>query len=168
MIPNFILGSQVFYRSRVSETGSDDPFKTYPEQRKKVTYDEANLISSRVDDGYGGVSSYHRPVLDIDLPIAVVPSSTLGHSHLFINKELTTDQYQRLLEVLRDTGIIEHGYMKQFNILGETCVRTPHAPKGSALEKQINEEFKQSSEKEDIRKQIDVLQARLDALEDTW
>jgi len=168
MIPPFVLQCQTFYRSRVSETGSDDPFKTYPEQRKKVTFDEANLISSRVDDGYGGQSNYHRPVLDIDIPIAVVPSSTLGHNHLFINKEMTSDQYQRLLEVLRDLGIIEHGYMKQFNILGETCVRTPHAPKGSALEKQINEEFKQSSEKEDIKKQIEILQSRLDALEDGW
>lgn len=65
----------------------------------------------------------HKPVLDIDLPVIVVPSSTPGHHHLFIDKEMTWENYEKLLKVLAEVGIIEEGYLGAALMRGHTAVR---------------------------------------------
>jgi hypothetical protein len=88
--------------------------------------EEANVVVSLIE-GYrpGARFAQHKPVLDIDLPVQVLPSSTPGHSHLFIDKELTWEQYTRLLYVLADIGIIETGYRTASLVRGYTAVRLP-------------------------------------------
>ena len=51
---------------------------------------------------------WHRPVIDIDLPVTVVESSP-GKHHLMINKVVGWPEYLRLLFALRDAGIVEPG-----------------------------------------------------------
>jgi hypothetical protein len=66
----------------------------------------ANLVSSLCDDGL------HRPALDLDLSAQLVPSSTEGHFHLYIDSPgLTWPAYRRLLEALCEAGIIDDGYL---------------------------------------------------------
>jgi hypothetical protein len=89
--------------------------------------DEANLVTSLVKMGK---NPEHMPVLDIDVPIRVVPSSTPGKSHLYIDVVLTKAQYDSLMNVLCDVGIIEDNYYKAYTEQGFSCVRLPWVRKG--------------------------------------
>jgi hypothetical protein len=80
----------------------------------------ANLISSEV----AGTLT-HKPVLDIDLPCKLVPSTHAGHYHLYIDKVLTWDQYRKLLSTLASVGIIQQGYYNASVARGFSSVRLP-------------------------------------------
>ncbi|WIC89071.1 hypothetical protein SEA_OTTAWA_25 [Arthrobacter phage Ottawa] len=84
---------------------------------------QAQVITSRVE--YPQQTDMHKPVLDIDFPIQCVPSTTEGHFHLFMDKELTWTQYRRLLDALTDAGIIEQGYRNASIAREYTAVRVP-------------------------------------------
>jgi hypothetical protein len=73
----------------------------------------------------------HKPVLDIDMPVTVLPSSTPGHYHLFIDKELTWDSYVQLLSVMSAIGILEDGFVSASLARGHTAVRLPWIKKES-------------------------------------
>lgn len=79
----------------------------------------ANVITSELPNGK------HAITLDIDLPCAVVPSSTPGHYHLLIDKELESGAYDYLLGVLCELGIIGRGYYEHSRVRGFTTVRMP-------------------------------------------
>lgn len=80
---------------------------------------EARLTSSLMPSGR------HAPLLDLDgLGARLVPSSTPGNFHLFLdNVALTTEQYQRLLDALVEAGIVQPGYAKQLGTRGATFAR---------------------------------------------
>lgn len=93
---------------------------------------DIDLVTSLADIGRGGVghtdnmySTQHYPVIDIDIPIKVVPSSTPGHSHLYINTMLSYREYYKLLTVLAELGIVEWGYLYVFEQRGYSAVRPP-------------------------------------------
>lgn len=137
------------------------PAPNLPEELQLLTvevpHETANLISSKCESGK------HAPVIDIDFPIAVYPSSQLGHYHLYIDKEITWTQYVRILKALSSAGIIETGYLKASLEKGYTAVRPvgvvkPDAPKGSnvlvenaSLKKKLIECF---NEIEHLQKEI--------------
>lgn len=87
--------------------------------------DEAKVIISLCRGNDGWPTGMSKVVLDIDLPAQLVPSSTPGHFHLYIDKEVPTDKYMRLLEVLAEVGIIEEGYKEASIARGFTAVRLP-------------------------------------------
>lgn len=70
-------------------------------------------------------TSVHRPVIDIDWPVTVVPSRTEGHSHVYIDKTITWEQYLGVLDALAAAGIVETGYVKAARTRGHTAVRVP-------------------------------------------
>jgi hypothetical protein len=70
-------------------------------------------------------SDLHLPCIDIDLPIEAIPSKTVGHYHLYIEKPLTYEQYDKLLSVMAEVGIVEEGYWKAFQTQKMTLVRLP-------------------------------------------
>lgn len=72
--------------------------------KEACIYGEANLVSSECMDGT------HAPALDIDLPCRLVESGTPGHFHLYIDKVMTWAEYQKLLSVLVEVGIVEEKY----------------------------------------------------------
>lgn len=93
----------------------------------------ANLITSKVDQGEVVVDTpKHKIVLDVDMPVRVIASSTPGHFHLFIDKVVTWEEYTRLLDVLADVGIVEHGYVNFSKERGYTAVRLPWIKKQRA------------------------------------
>lgn len=106
----------------------DDDYKD-----KKASEGDGEIVSS-VEEANVVTSLYaldlHRPVLDLDLACELVPSSTPGHYHLYINKSMTWAKYRRLLEVLAEVGIIEPGYAKASIARGFSAVRLPGVVKG--------------------------------------
>lgn len=86
---------------------------------------KANLILSKGPDSY-----CHYPVLDLDFRAHLIPSSTKGHHHLYLEKALSHDDYLLLLTVLERLGIIQKGILNRFLESGFTCVRPPWLKKG--------------------------------------
>lgn len=84
---------------------------------------KANLLTSLVKSPHG--DNFHAPVLDIDIPCALIPSAQPGHSHLLIDKLLTWDQYKNLMMVLAECGIIEQGYYAAACTNGMSGIRVP-------------------------------------------
>lgn len=71
----------------------------------------------------------HRPILDIDFPAGLVPSTTEGHFHLYLDRPMTWLKYKRLLLVLAEVGIIEHGYAHASIDRGYSSTRLPWVKK---------------------------------------
>jgi len=95
------------------------------EEGEIVPEAEANIVSSML------VNSMHAPALDIDkIEVRVVPSTTPGNYHLYIDKQMTWEQYKRLLFVLADVGIIERNYLNASLAKGQTFLRKPGVLKG--------------------------------------
>lgn len=88
--------------------------------RPTVDLGRANIITSKIAG-----SEKHKVVLDIDFPAKLVPSSTEGHFHLYIDHELSWDEYLRLLWVLADIGLVEEGYASSSQERGYTSLRLP-------------------------------------------
>jgi hypothetical protein len=88
--------------------------------------EEANIITSEIALRDG---SRHKVLLDIDMPVKILPSSTEGHFHLFIDKELGTKEYFKLIKAFVKAGIVEEGYLSASAERGYTAVRVPWVPK---------------------------------------
>jgi hypothetical protein len=114
-------GNELMYIENLNNTGGY--IKTGRRSRRIVTEDltRANVVTSRRSDD----SVVHRPVLDIDFPVKVVESSTPGHCHLYIDRDLEWDDYVKLLEVLGEVGILEPGYVSASLERGFTALRLP-------------------------------------------
>ena len=103
-----------------------------PEPEKVTDLADANLISS-IDPGTEpGMFAEHRPVLDLDVPAFLVPSSTPGHSHLYLDVKMDDATFWRLLEALADAGVLEPGYVRACKSRGYTSVRLPWIKKAEA------------------------------------
>lgn len=116
------------------ERGEPTPFATFGrvtyrvkkddegvEVRTPVPTNEADVISSEV--GAGGEA--HAPCIDLDIPARLIESSTPGHSHLYIDVEMTWDQYRAILTALADAGVIEQGYLRASLLRKGTHLRLP-------------------------------------------
>jgi hypothetical protein len=78
-----------------------------------ATYQEATLLSSQlvqplpIDEG----GELHAPCLDLDFPCVLEPSSTPGHHHLYLNVAMPWRDYEKLLVVMRDVGLLQRGFV---------------------------------------------------------
>lgn len=125
--------TQKLLKKKKSEDAYDEGFYTkIPDEAAGVS--DAELIASLNADGK------HRPLLDIDFPAAVIPSSTEGHCHLYIDKELEWKDYKKLLNVLADLGIIEHGYRGASLARGYSALRLPWIKKDEE-DKAVTQKF---------------------------
>jgi hypothetical protein len=121
-LPKFVLDHKLAY---INNSTNPDYDGTNVETDNLT---RAEVILSTVDGDYKG-EKLHKPVLDVDLNIQVLPSSTEGHHHLFIDKEMTWSQYEKLLTVLADVGIIEKGYLGACKSRKHSAVRLPWVKK---------------------------------------
>ena len=108
---------------------SDDPnhsdvrgFTSDPHLATAVT---SVVRESMATDPFGE-HRLHKLVLDLDHDAKLVPSSTPGHHHLFVDKAMRWDQLVRLLCVLSEVGLVEPGYVSACIDQGRTSVRLPH------------------------------------------
>lgn len=96
--------------------------------------EHANLISSLLEesegiDPFSTPGDKHALTLDIDMEARLLPSSTPGHYHLFIDRVLTWEQYVVVLQALAFAGIIEDGYFRAALRQKQTYVRKPGVTK---------------------------------------
>lgn len=98
---------------------SDEPSKM---NRDKADMEHADVVSSLIDGTYR-----HTVVLDIDHRAWLIPSTTEGHSHLYIDVPggIPSSTYYLLLKVLADCGVIERGYALASIERGHSDVRLP-------------------------------------------
>src|SRR5690606_13180081 len=103
--------------------------------------DRADVVTSVVRDKeqvqyadrqLTGHAAKHRPVIDIDFPVKLIPSSTEGHFHLYIDREMSWVHYLGILEALVDAGVVERGYVEAAKRRGFTAVRLPWIAKGDS------------------------------------
>lgn len=99
---------------------------------REVTSDveHATIVTSLVNQKLG--KGIHKLVLDVDMDVKVFPSSTPGHHHLFIDHEMSTEDFEKVVRVLAEVGIIEHGYANASLDRGFTAVRLPWIKKKAA------------------------------------
>jgi len=110
----------------------DGEYKEGDEGREVVTeLSEANVVSSIVPRPSEMSERTHRPVLDLDIPAFLVPSSTPGHSHLYIDHDVPDDVFWRLCDALAEAGILQEGYVSASKSRGYTSVRLPWIKKGA-------------------------------------
>ena len=69
----------------------------------------------------------HALVLDIDHPSWLMPSTTPGHFHLYVDVPggISKTDYANLLDALANAGVIEPGYAGASKARGFTSVRFP-------------------------------------------
>jgi hypothetical protein len=85
---------------------------------------DANLVCSNMKEG-----DLHLPMFDIDMPAMLLRSSTRNHYHLYIDKPMTWENYEKLLDVLGEVGILEPGYVAASKRRKCTQLRTPWTKK---------------------------------------
>lgn len=105
-------------------TGSEDGSLGAPVPEVE-TLDEANVITSKVASTANWMSPLHKVVIDVDMPVTLVPSSTPGHFHLYIDHLLSWSSYKELLLALVNAGIIQQGYFDSSIMRGHTTLRLP-------------------------------------------
>ena len=127
---HYIDGKSVLDTSEVGAVDSDfdlscrQPLAVSREGLRQASdIEDAILLSSEVREGK------HKPVIDIDVPIRVVPSSTPGHSHLYVDVEMTWEEYAALLKALEVAGLVETGYVLASLDREATHVRLPWVKK---------------------------------------
>jgi hypothetical protein len=86
---------------------------------------DANLVLSAAKYGDG-----HFPLIDLDHDAALLPSSTPGNHHLYIDHRLTWKQYKKLLKVMVDVGLVEEGFYECTKARGHGALRLPWVKKG--------------------------------------
>lgn len=107
-----------FYSEAVDDISKwPSPVEPEPNSNK------ANLVGSLCADGS------HMPALDIDLPCELIPSTTKGHFHLYIDKPMSFMVYKKLVQAFIDAGIVEPNIMKYMELNGMTTLRPSHVKK---------------------------------------
>lgn len=95
--------------------------------------EKPNVVSSLEDTRWAfGTSDiiWHLPVIDIDFPARLEPSSTEGHFHLYLDRSMTAENLFKLLDVMEEVGLVEPGYVAASKQRGYTTARLPWIRKG--------------------------------------
>jgi len=95
--------------------------------------ENSNLISSLTDKGT------HMPALDIDFPCRLEPSSTPGHFHLYLEKEMDEVDYLDLLNDLEKYEILEPAFVDCAIKEKKTFLRFNHDKHGDDLKQYDSE-----------------------------
>lgn len=107
-------------------------------ERASIDGDEANAVSSWIKDDTTFMQR-HVIALDLDIPSYNVPSSTEGHSHLYIDVPggVDHDDYMALIELLGKIGVLEPGYVAVSLKRGFTDLRLPWVAKEPRRERPV-------------------------------
>lgn len=124
-------GGVPFFRGRKfcgrKDTSSDNKWhhESYESEYELYTVPTNDLSEASVVISETAITGWHMPVLDIDVEHALVPSSTVGHSHLYLNVACTWEDYVEFLQAAAKCGILEKGYVDVSIRKGYTAVRLP-------------------------------------------
>jgi hypothetical protein len=113
--------------------GQDSGDPDQPVSHRQADLSAAHTWSSELVDADGEKTGYHTVMLDVDHPVRVVPSSTPGHYHLYIDVPVKHEKYFDALEALVDANILERGYVEASRARGGTHVRLPWVKKADPV-----------------------------------
>ena len=129
---------RTFHKANLA--GSD--YKSGDVGRPVVSIDEANVVSSihsgetptpldpdSTEVPAAAARVTHHPVLDLDIPVHLIPSSTPGHSHLYIDTSINGREFWAMCDALAAAGVLEEGYVRACKTRGYTSVRLPWVKK---------------------------------------
>ncbi len=127
-LSDLFLASRDSLRSRYYienlDDRSDENYWFEAELHKVPLNERYNLVGSRIS------TTTHLPVIDIDNDfLRLIPSTTPGHYHLYIDYPVEHEMYSELLKILVAIGLVQVGYFKAFTKNRETFVRPPHVRK---------------------------------------
>lgn len=97
---------------------------TFESGQKEVltpNLEEGNIITSIMVDSVLD----HKVIIDLDLPAQLIPSTTPGHFHLYVDHIIPRDKYLNLLDALAEAGLVEPGYAAASRARGYSAVRLP-------------------------------------------
>lgn len=115
---DFMVHGRRLYRRDLKDSGAG--------YKCVMSVEKANLVGSQLVSN----RRRHRPVLDLDFPCRLIPSTTEGHFHLYLDGiDLDWDKYKDLLIALAAAGVISKRYMEESLKKGFTAVRLPHVKK---------------------------------------
>jgi hypothetical protein len=80
----------------------------------------------------------HMLAIDVDVPAWLLPSSTPGHSHLYVDLAISEGPLWAFLDAAAAIGLVEEGYVSACKSRGMTSLRAPWVRKGA--ERPITEE----------------------------
>lgn len=125
---NLIANLRLF---KVTKWDEDSNVTYSKEEREPATsIAEANVSTSIREDA----ADRHALLLDLDVPAWLIPSSTEGHSHLYVDVSIPTAAYFALLDALADAGVIQRGYANSSKRRGGTALRLPWIKKPDTSE----------------------------------
>lgn len=93
---------------------------------------EPNLVASITTDGK------QMPILDMDFPHRLLPSTTPGHTHLYIDVKMSKWRWFWLMCALKYAGVIELGFFVWSIRRGGNFVRLPGVQKTAAESPKAN------------------------------
>lgn len=139
-LPGFVEDHVLARMNTRKDVISADGYDPYAGRHEIVdSIDEAEVVTSNTGEmapkpkmgWWGGTEdeSIHRPILDIDFPAALIPSTTPGHFHLYLDKPMGWSKYSALLGALATAGIVEQGYAGASLEREYTSVRLPWVKK---------------------------------------
>lgn len=99
--------------------------------REETDLAKANVVSSEIKAGGLFGATRHVVALDIDHPAYLVPSSTPGHSHLYVDISggIPHEDYMEFLSAAAKIGLIEPGYAEVSRKRGHSDLRLPWVTK---------------------------------------
>ncbi len=100
-----MTSQRTFWFSESMDATGGDSEREFPSDVTESDKEHANLVASLCENGK------HMPVIDFDFPARLVPSSTQGNHHLYIDVEMEWDKYAALLVALRDSGLVQKGFV---------------------------------------------------------
>lgn len=108
--------------------GASHDYESDDEDRAPAPVDQADVWSSAITNMPG----WHTIMIDIDRPMRVVPSSTSGRHHLYIDVPVQWPDYERLLHALVAAGVVEPGYVSASVRRRASFLRLPWVRKRTA------------------------------------
>lgn len=83
------------------------------------------ILSQLREQPHEADDGIHWPVLDLDMPCHLIPSTHEGHFHLVIEHPMEWDDYVRLLRALVTAGLLEPWFVNKSIERGYTAIRRP-------------------------------------------
>ncbi|WP_405056999.1 hypothetical protein OG474_30215 [Kribbella sp. NBC_01505] len=85
-----------------------------------LMHDDAEVVMSQIVG-----TDKHTLMIDLDVPATLIPSTTPGHSHLYIDVKTDWPMALQVLEALADAGVVEPGYVRASEARRCTTLRLP-------------------------------------------
>jgi hypothetical protein len=92
---------------------------------EEIPFEEPEVVLSTIKDDDPFADTKHTLMLDLDVPAMLVPSSTPGHSHLYIDVPMDWDRVVDIMDALVAAGVVEEGYANASKKRRCTALRLP-------------------------------------------